>query len=100
MAVDTEKEIRRAVDTGKTVFGERESEKSILKGNSRLIIISRNATISASERIEHLCNVASVPVYKFSGEGIELGAVCGKPFVISVIAIEDKGKSKVLELVK
>ena len=41
--VEAGKELRRAVDTGKVIFGKRGTEKSILKGDCKLVIISGNA---------------------------------------------------------
>ena len=99
MAVDVGKELRRAVDTGKVLFGERESEKSVLKGTCKLVIISNNAEKYAKERIEQLCDSASVPYFEFNATGIDIGSYCGKPFVVSFTAVVDKGKSKLLDVV-
>lgn len=98
-AVDINKEIRRAVDTGKVIFGIRQSEKSILKGDAQLIIISNNLNLLAREKILHFGNVSKIPVYEFSGSGLELGAVCGKPFVVSTMVVQNIGKSKILNSV-
>ncbi len=94
------KEMRRAVDTGKVVFGEKQSEKSILNSKAQLIIISRNVRELLKEKIMHQATIADVPCYNFDGTGKELGKVCGKPFVVSVMAVEKAGKSSVLGLVK
>ena len=80
MAIDVDKEIRRAVDTGKIIFGIRESERSILKGRAQLIIISNNAPKQVKEKVKHLGNVSNIPFYNFSETGLVLGAICGKPF--------------------
>ena len=100
MVIDTNKEIRRAVDTGKTTMGVRESEKNILNGKSKLILMSENIPADVFERIESLCTTSEIALYKYKGTSISLGAVCGKPFPIAVMSIEDTGKSKVLELLK
>lgn len=100
MSIDTNKEIRRAVDTGKTIMGVRESEKNILNGKSKLVIISDNIPNDVLERIENLCKTSEIAVYKYKGTSISLGSVCGKPFPIAAMSIEDTGKSKVLEVVK
>jgi len=91
-------EIRRAVDTGKVNFGEKQTEKNILKGNGELIIISSNAKKLLKERLEHYAQLSEIPFYEFQGTSIELGSVCGKPFPISVMTILSKGKSKILEI--
>lgn len=98
--VDANREIRRAVDTGKVFFGQRECEKSILKGEGQLVIIGSNTPANVRGKLELQANVSAIPVYGFSGTAAELGAVCGKPFVVSVMVIRDAGKSKVLGLGK
>lgn len=96
--VDAAKEIRRAVDTGKVVFGSKQSEKSILNGSGGLVVLSGNTPELLRERVSAQAKVSGIPVYGFSGSSAELGALCGKPFVVSVMVIEGKGKSRVLEL--
>ena len=98
--MDVNKEIRRAVDTGKVLFGVKQAEKSVLKGAAGLIVISSNATKQHMERIKQLCSVNSIPVLEFQGTGLGLGSVCGKPFVVSVLIIEAPGKSKIMDAVK
>ena len=98
--IDANKEIRRAVDTGKTTIGIKESEKNILNGKSKLIIMSENIPQDVFERVESLCATSEIALYKYKETSISLGSVCGKPFPISVMSIEDAGKSKVSDLVK
>ena len=100
MAIEANKEIRRAVDTGKTLMGVRESEKNILSGKSKLVIMSENIPQDVYERIESLCKTSEIALYKYKGTSISLGSVCGKPFPIAVMSIEDAGKSKVSKLIK
>ncbi len=94
---DYAKEIRRAVDTGKAVFGAKESEKSLKNGTAKLLIISNNAPKLHREMLVLLAEKAKVPILEYEGKSNELGSVCGKPFGISAMAIEDEGKSKILE---
>ncbi|HZX20615.1 MAG TPA: 50S ribosomal protein L30e [archaeon] len=98
--VDVAKEIRRVVDTGKVVFGTKNSEKSLKNGTGKLIIIANNAPKLSKEKLVSLAETGETPYSIFEGSGIELGSVCGKPFTISSMVVLDKGKSKVLEIVK
>lgn len=98
--MDIAREIRRAVDTGKVLFGVRQSERSVLKGVAELIVISDNAPQRVRDRIKRLCSVGSVPVLEFRGSGLTLGGACGKPFVVSVLCIEKPGKSRVMDALK
>ena len=92
------KEIRRAVDTGKVLFGSKESLYSLKHGDGQLLVVTKNAPTLDLEEVKHIATLASVPVYMFGGNGLELGNVCGKPYVISTLLVIDEGKSKVLQL--
>lgn len=98
MVVDANKEIRRAVDTGKVIFGFRETQKKILAGEGKLVIVTKNLPINQKEVIKQLAKVEEKKFYEYSDSGLVLGRVCGMPFVISTMLILDDGKSKVLEL--
>jgi len=100
VSVEINKEIRRAVDTGKVLFGWRSTERNILKGNGKLVIISANAPVAITEKAAHLAKVSELQVFGFNGTAKELGSVCGKPFVASIMLVQDEGKSKVLEMLE
>lgn len=100
MAIDIGTEIRRALDTGKTVLGERETEKSLHKKEAKLVVLTKNMSLREKERIMHFAEYSKIPVIEFQGTGLELGAVCGKPFVVSSVAVKQFGKSKLLMAVK
>ena len=98
--IDVSKEIRRAVDTGKVIFGTKQSEKSLKNGSGKLIIIANNTPALVKEKLLSFAESGNTVPYIFEESGIELGSVCGKPFPISVMIIEDARKSKVLEITK
>ncbi|MEK6958524.1 MAG: 50S ribosomal protein L30e [archaeon] len=95
--VDLNKEIRRAVDTGKVEFGIRVCQKTLAKGEGELIIVSSNMPVAEKERLQHLANVNSKKFITVPENGLVLGSICGKPFVISAMIVLDAGKSNILE---
>lgn len=99
IGMDEAKEIRRTVDTGEVFFGERESEKNLLNGIGKIIIVSKNTNKETVERIAHIAELAGIPFYQFKGNSIELGSVCGKPYPVSMLLVKSVGKSKILEIV-
>ncbi len=96
--VDTNKEIRRAVDTGKVVFGTKQCQKELAKGNGEILIICENMKPTEKEKLKHIAEVAEKKVYEYNASGLVLGSICGKPFVVSSMIVLDKGKSNVTEL--
>ena len=99
MEYDVSKEIRRAVDTGKVLFGETQAEKSVLNGIGEIIIVSSNVSNSKKEKMHYFAKLAQIPYFEFEGTGIKLGSICGKPFTISMMVIHDTGKSSILKAV-
>lgn len=97
-SVDFEKEIRRAVDTGKVEFGYRSAEKNALLGKGRLLVISAGLPAQKKEKLTHLAGLSSIPIYDFNKSALRLGSVCGKPFPVTAMVVLEQGKSKVLSL--
>jgi large subunit ribosomal protein L30e len=98
--VEINTEIRRAVDTGKVSFGERQCLKSLAKGIGELVIVSETLPHNEREKIEHIAKIENKKFYVFAGNGLALGSVCGKPFVVSTMLVLDAGKSKLIEAVQ
>ena len=98
--MDMEKEIRRAVDTGKVLFGFRECEKNVLKGIGKLLIVSDNLESEKKEKLKYCAELSEIPCFDFEKSSLALGALCGKPHAVSAMLILDPGKSKILEITK
>ena len=65
-----------------------------------MVLISSNCQGEARKKIEAQCAKAGVQVQNYKGTSMELGAVCGKPFPVSVLAVLEVGTSNVLEMGK
>ncbi len=90
------REIRRTVDTGKVVFGAKETETILLTGTCLAVVVSANIPKLVRERFDEYCTLAGVPLLAFDGTSNDLGNVCGKPFAISCMTVTDAGQSKIL----
>jgi len=98
--IDIARELRRAVDTGSVSFGFQQAKKKILNGTCQLVIISSNAEKGKKAAVQHLCKTGEIPFFSAAETGPQLGAACGKPFVVSFACIEKAGKSKILDAAK
>ncbi len=94
-----EEEIRRASKTGKLIYGYRECEKNILKGNGKLLIFSNNIPEKRKEKLSYLAELSGIPTLTVNVDAIALGAICGRPHSITTMLVMDPGKSKILKLV-
>ena len=92
--MDLNKSLRLAIDTGKVSVGANQSSKAITSGSAKLVILSSNCP----EETVAVTKNGDTPVYSFSENNAVLGAACGKPFPVSIIAILDGGKSDILNL--
>lgn len=100
MSVEVNREIRRAVDTGKVLFGKKESETGLSTGEAILLIATSNAPKLEKERLLAKAKIAQTPVLEFEGSALDLGQVCGKPFNISFMIVKEQGKSSVLKAIE
>jgi large subunit ribosomal protein L30e len=81
-----EKVIKDAVTADKYKGGLKEVLQSV-KG-SKLIILSKSVGLNERARFEEQAKAANVAIYEFSGNSIQLGKLCNKPFRMSAIAIK------------
>ncbi len=82
-------EIQSAVKRGKAVLGYRESVRFLKTNRPQAVVVAQNVAGSIRNEIEHNAKVSNVKFEIFDGNSRELGIACGKPFPVSVIAIED-----------
>lgn len=95
--MDIERAIRTAVDTGKVEFGSHKAIKCAMLGSAKALVISSNCLPSAKADLLRYASISGVPVIQYSGTGMELGTVCGKPFTISALSVVEAGDSNILE---
>ena len=96
--VDVNKLLKDVVKKGKVKIGEKLSKKAISSGDAKIIILSNNCPYS--EDISKLAKENKTPIYNHSADGVELGYVCGKNYVVSAFAVVDVGESNIMQLVK
>jgi large subunit ribosomal protein L30e len=89
--VDISRALKSAITTGKVQFGLDQTMKAVKAGEAQMIILARNCPCQELKD-------ANVKVRIYEGNNMELGALCGKPFSVSALAIIDKGSSNILTL--
>lgn len=99
VSVDISRELQVAVTTGRVLVGYKSTKRSILAGQSKMVIIAANAPIAVKNDLEYYAKLAGVPIFIFPGSSLELGAAVRKPFKISAMSIIEPGQSEILKLV-
>jgi len=97
MSLSFESELRMAIKTGKVRFGSKETLKAVKLGKAKIVIIAANAPEEVKKDILYYAKLSKIPVYVYQGTSIELGTICGKPFMVAAITIYDEGDSRILE---
>jgi len=96
--IDVNKAIATTVRTGKVSFGASNAVKNAKIGKAKLIIVAANCPQKNRGDIEYYCGLSDVPIVIYKGTSIDLGAVCGKPFMVSALTIREQGDSDILKL--
>jgi len=95
--MDVDRGIRVAVDTGDVTLGSEKSIQSLKLGKGQLAIVAENSPKNILEDVEYYCKLSDIPSYTYKGTSVELGSVCGKPFTVATLVINDPGDSTILE---
>lgn len=87
--------LRRAIKTGKVILGQNQTEQSINEGSAQMVVIAANCPQKIRESIQSRKDLFT---YTFEGSSVQLGKACGKPFMVSALAIVSPGESDILTL--
>jgi large subunit ribosomal protein L30e len=98
--VDINKAIGTAVKTGKVQFGANNAIKNAKLGKAQLIVVAANCPKRVRSDIEYYCKLSNVPLFVYNGNSLDLGLVCGKPFMVSALTIREPGDSDILKIIK
>jgi len=98
--IDVDKAISSVVKTGKVVFGANSAVKNAQTGKAKLIVIAANCPAKVRGDIEYYSKLSELKVLVYNGTSIDLGMVCGKPFMVSALSIKETGDSDILKVVE
>ncbi len=81
--------IQSAIKSKKAIIGYKESIKFIKCGKPKMVIIAKNAPEKIMNEIKYNAKIFEIPVEIFNGTSKDLGVICGKPYPITTITIEE-----------
>lgn len=93
--MDFNASLRRAIRTGTVILGQNETEQCIKEGKAQVVVIAQNCPEKFRKQIE---GEKDLFVHTFEGSSLALGKACGKPFLVSALAIVNPGESDILSL--
>ncbi|OPY40179.1 MAG: 50S ribosomal protein L30e [Methanoregulaceae archaeon PtaU1.Bin222] len=93
--MDFNASLRRAIKTGEVLLGQNMTSQCIENGKAKMVVVAENCPENYREMLKSKENVF---IYTFEGSSVQLGKACGKPFMVSALAIINPGESDILSL--
>ena len=93
--MDFNASLRRAIKTGNVILGQNNTEKCIKEGKARLVVVAGNGPATFKSK---LSGYEDLFIHTFEGSSVALGKACGKPFMVSTLAVVTPGESDILSL--
>jgi len=80
-------EIRKALKEKKIIIGTENTLKNLKLGKVAKVFLTSNCPDNVKKNIKHYCKLAKVEAVQLKQPNDELGALCKKPFSISVLSV-------------
>jgi large subunit ribosomal protein L30e len=93
-------QLRLALSTGKIQLGSKQAVRDMRRGRAKMAIISVNCPKRYKDAIIEHGKLGNIPVWKHDKDSVDLGMLCGKPYPVSAMVINDPGDSKILDFGK
>jgi large subunit ribosomal protein L30e len=93
--MDFNTSLRRAIKTGNVLLGQNKTEQCIQDGKAQIVVIAQNCPKNFKDSIT---SNEDLFIYTYDGSSVQLGKACGKPFMVSALAVVDAGESDILSL--
>lgn len=81
-------EIKEAMKEKKIIIGSRTVMKGVKRGHINSVIYASNCPENMMKDIEYYSKSNFVAIKEFSGNSLQLGEVCGKPFNVLLVGIK------------
>jgi large subunit ribosomal protein L30e len=93
--MDFNASLRRAIKTGDVILGQNNTEKCVKEGKAQMVVIAANCPENFKTQLAGYENIFT---HTFEGSSVALGKACGKPFMVSALAVVSAGESDILSL--
>ncbi|MFW9945605.1 MAG: 50S ribosomal protein L30e [Candidatus Odinarchaeota archaeon] len=97
---DIDTNIKVVYKTGKIIYGKEQIIKQIRQNTFKMLIISKNCSKEFENQLRYYISLMKEPIFihRYKGSSWELGLAMGKPYMVSVIGINDFGDSDLISL--
>jgi large subunit ribosomal protein L30e len=97
---DIDTNIKVAYKTGKVIYGADQVLRQLRQNPFKMLIISNNCPAALESELQYYNTLAkdNIFIHKYKGSSWNLGLAMGKPYMISIIGINDFGDSDLIAL--
>ncbi len=97
---DIDTNIRVVYKTGKIIYGKNQILRQLRQKSFKMIIIANNCPKEFADQLNYYNSLAKDKFYlhTYKGSSWDLGLACAKPYMISVIGVNDFGDSDLSSL--
>jgi len=88
MSADVGSMIKKALKKKAVYLGSKKAINAVLRNEANKVVVSFNCPKKYKEDVRRCAEIAGIEVQEFLGTGVELGAVCGKPFGVAMLALK------------
>jgi large subunit ribosomal protein L30e len=82
-----DKDIKKALKEKKLVIGSNSVIKTVKNGKLESVIYATNTPDNKVRDINHYAEASGIKTQQYSGNSVQLGELCGKPFSILLLGI-------------
>lgn len=93
--MDFNASLRKAIKTGDVLLGQNSTADCIKDGKAQMVVVAANCPAAYRTMLNEQNDVY---VHTFDGSSMQLGKACGKPFMVSALAIVNAGESDIISL--
>ena len=80
------------------IFLNKDVISKIIRNDGRTTaVVASNAPKEILEDVEYYANLSEIPSLVYDGTSVDLGSVCGKPFTVATLIVNDPGDSTILD---
>ncbi len=83
--------IGKLLKTKQLIIGCERTVKNLKLGNIEAVYLAKNCPKNIRDDIKYYCGMSNVKLIELKQNNEELGAICKKPFFISVLSVAKKG---------
>ncbi len=86
--------LKLIAETGKIVYGYREVKRVLNKSQVHAVFLAKNSREDVLSEISSICQQKGIRLI-YIGTSLDMGQAIGKPFLVSAVAVLEKGEAKI-----